>query len=325
MPIAISGVPVTPAPTPTPLPPGYYQKPFPAPSVEVPSLAPYQFWFNGFTFGPGTALEIKKINGADMPTVRTGDSGRPRDHGLFVGLDVMGGNELTLEGDLQTDNVSFAHAWQALAAATVPGGTIESPLYMALPGYGTLVSMRRVRKRNMPIDITFALGNLAAVTFLFAASDPRFYSTPTASQSATPPGTSSGFTFPLTFPLSFGGGSAAGVISVTNSGNIESRPILTVEGPCTNPSITLASVEGSPNLTFGLAMNAGDKLVLGTDLHTATYYTAGSTIGATRLYALVAGSQWFTLGPGVSTLQFWTSDPEPSGKLTCESASANII
>jgi Siphovirus-type tail component, C-terminal domain len=323
VPILVSGTPSTPSPV--TLAAGYYQKPFPAPGVTVPALAPYQFWFNGLTMGPNTSVELKKINGLDLPTIRSGDSERPREHGMFVGLDVMSGGELTLEGDLQADGVSFAHAWQALSSATVPMGVVEAPLYMGLPGYGTLVSMCRVRKRSIPIDIQFALGELAGVTLLFAASDPRLYSTPTQTASVSPPGTSSGFTFPLTFPLSFGGGGVAGVLSLNNTGNIEVKPILTIEGPCKDPSITLASAEGSPNLTFELEMAAGDRLVLNTDMHTATYYTAGSTIGATRWYTLAPGSQWFTLPPGVSTLQFLTRDPTPSGTLTAEWASGNIL
>jgi hypothetical protein len=304
---------------------GYYQKPFPAPSVSVPSLVPYQFWFNGLTMGPGTSLEIKKINGTELPTIRTGDSERPREHGMFAGLDVMAGGELTLEGDLQKDSVSFGHAWQALSSATVPMGVVEAPLYMNLPGYGTLVSMCRIRKRSIPIDITFALGELASVTLLFAATDPRLYSTPTQSASVTPPGTRTGFSLPLSFPMSFGGGSVAGVLNINNQGNIDTKPILTVEGPCTNPSITLASAGSSPNLTFLLTMAAGDRLVLDTDMHTATYFTSGSTIGATRWYTRAPGSQWFTLEPGINELQFLTSDPTPSGTLTAEWAPARIL
>jgi hypothetical protein len=324
VPIIVSGEPVTPKPS--PLAPGAYLQPFPEAGVSIPALLPYQFWFNGFTFGPNTALELKKINGMDMPTVRSGDSGRPRDHGLFVGLDVMGGRELTLEGDLSAHGTTtFVEAWQALSAATVPGGTVQAPLYFGLPGYGTLVTQARVRKRQMPIDITFSLGNLAGITLLFAASDPRAYGAPTVSSSVVPPNNSGGFGFPLGFPVTFGAGSGSGALSVTNNGDIETRPRLIVEGPCTNPSITLASVEESPNLTFNLAMNAGDRLVLDTDLHKATYYTAGSTFGVTRIYALEEGSQWFTLPPGTSTIQFRTSDPEPTGLLTCESASAWVV
>ncbi len=298
---------------------------FPAYGTTVPSLQPYQFSFRGFELGPNTALEIKKINGADLPNVRTGDSERPRERGMFAGLDLLGGGELIIEGDLKADNVSFAHALQALSAATVPSGTAEYPLYMNHPAYGTLVATSRIRKRAIPIDIRYALGNLAEVSLLWAATDPCWYSTPTLSASVTPPGATAGFSFPLTFPLTFREASVAGVLSLNNEGDIDTKPIFTVEGPCTDPSITLASGEGSPNLTFELTLSAGDTLVIDTDMHTAMLYSFGSTIGSTRWYALAPGSKWFTLAKGFNTVQFLTSDPVPSGKLTVEYCSAWIV
>lgn len=312
--------------TPGTLDPGYYQKPFPSPAVSVPALTNYQFWFNGLTMGPGTNLEILKLEGLDLPNMRTGDAGRPRDRGRFVGADFLDGRDITITAQLAaTPTTSFATGWGQVAAATAPtpGGTIESPLYLNLPGFGTLVTQARVRKRNMPIDITFALGNLANVTLMFSSSDPCWYSTPTLNPSVSPPGTSAGFAFPLSFPLSFGGGGVAGSLSVTNNGDIDVRPLLVITGPCTNPSVTLAST--GANLTFGLTMNTGDQLVIDTDMHTATFFTSGSTIGSTRLYTLVQGSQWFSLPPGASTLQFLTGDPTASGTLTVEYASAYVI
>lgn len=308
---------------------GYYQKPFPAADVTTPTTAPYQFYYNGFYIGPNSAFELKKINGLWLPNVRSGDSGRPREHGLFAGLDVLGGSEVTLEGDLHASSEeSFQEALEnlALVTAPIPDGVTETPLYFNLPGYGLLVKMCRVRKREIPIDITYVLGELASVAVLLASIDPRVYSAPTVSQSVTPPGTGGGFTFPLKFPLKFAGSGPVGELSVVNAGNIDSPLVMVIEGPCHEPSITLASAPGAPNLTFELSMNEGDRLVLSSDLHTALYYTAGSSFGADRLDALAEGSQWFSLpAGGTSTIQFLTNDPEPTGLLTVESCSARII
>src|ERR1017187_891607 len=126
---------------------------FPPPGTSVPTLAPYQLNYNGLTMGPGTVFEFQKLEGFDMPTVRTGDAGRARDHGLFIGLDLMGGREITVTGDMLATSST---AWANLAGATVPGGVSEQPLYVNLPVFGTLVCMARVRKRAMPIDFTAA-------------------------------------------------------------------------------------------------------------------------------------------------------------------------
>lgn len=322
MPIVIPGE-TTPL-TPGTLAEGYYQKPFPAAGVSVPTLAPYQMWFNGLTIGPDTPLELKKIEGLDQPAVRSGDSGRPRTHGLFAGLDVMGGREITVTGQLSKGaSGTFQHAWEQLVVATVPGGSIEAPLYVNLPGYGTLVSMCRMRRRNMPIDIQFALGELADVVLQWAASDPRLYSTPTQSVTTVATGTTGGMRFPVGFPLSFGGESAVGAVKITNTGNINVPHKMLVEGPAPNPSITLATAVGAPTLTFNMTLAAGDVLALDTDMHTATYYTAGTTSGSSRLNTLALGSQWFTLPPGENEIQFTSSTGE--GKLTIEYASANIL
>lgn len=295
---------------------------FPASTVAVPTLSYYQFSYQGYTFGPGTPLELTKIEGVDMPVVRNGDAGRPRETGRFVGLDVLDGRDIAITGELLTTDPT---AWLTLASATAAGGTAEYPLYFNTPSWGTLVTMVRPRKRPMPIDIKAALGNLVDVVLGFSGSDPRWYSTPTNSASVTSPGTTTGFTFNATFPLSFGGGSSVGTLAVVNAGNIDIPPILTVTGPCTTPSITNASLPGAPNLLFGVTLNAGDQLVINTDMHTATLFTAGSTLGSSRVYTLGQGSQWWTLWPaggsfsvpgGSNTIQFLSSDPTPSGTLT---------
>lgn len=294
---------------------------FPAVGVTPPALASYQFSWLGYTIGPNQPLELTKIEGLDMQGVRTGDSGRARDRGRFIGLDEMDGRDITLTGELALTHTN----WEALAAALVPGGVTESPLWFALPGWGTLATMARVRKHNMPLETQAVLGQLANITVQWSCSDPCFYTTPTQDPSVTPPGTTAGFSFPLAFPLSFGGGTLAGALSINNTGNIESRPLLVVTGPCTGPSITNSSAPGSPNIAFNLAMASGDTLVIDMDMHTATYFTAGSTIGGNRLASRVRGSQWWSLQPGVNSIEFLTSDTTATGTLTVEYASAILL
>jgi hypothetical protein len=275
---------------------------------------------NALSMGPGTNLELTGLEGIDMPAVRSGDAGRARDHGAFAGLDLMGEREVIIKGDLHNLTGTFSEAWQECANATVPGGTIQYPLFLNTATWGTLSTLVRVRKRQMPVEITFTLGNLAKVMFLFAGTDPRWYG-PTQQRSVKPPASVGGFTWPLKWNLKWGGGGYTGALSVTNAGNIETRPILTVEGPCTNPSIQNATAPGGPTLTFGLTLLAGETLVIDTDMHTAILYSSGSTAGSARAGLLTAGSKWWTLEPGTSTIQFLGSE----GALTVEYASAWII
>jgi hypothetical protein len=287
----------------------------------IPTLSAWQMNFNNaLSLGPGTNLELTGLEGIDMPAVRSGDAGRARDHGAFAGLDVLGEREIIVKADLHNATGTFTAAWQECSDATVPGGTIQYPLFLNTTTWGTLATLVRVRKRQMPVDITFTLGNLAKVMFLFAGTDPRWYA-PTQQLSVKPPTSVGGFTWPLKWNLKWGGGGYTGALAVNNAGNIETRPILTVEGPCVNPAIQNATATGGPTLTFNLTLNAGEKLVIDTDMHTAILYSSGSTAGSTRTGLLVSGSKWWTLNPGVSTVQFLASQ----GTLFCEYASAWII
>lgn len=290
---------------------------FPPYGTAVPSLANYQFQFRGYTFGPNTPLELTKIEGIDLPAIRSGDSGRPRDQGEFIGLDLMAAREVTILGEL---NIRTEHSWAELATATLPGGTIETPLFLSLPGYPILASMSRVRKRQMPVDIKFALGNLADVTLLFKASDPRWYGETT--RVSTAPAHALGYKWSHKYSYKYGAGSVAGSVSVTNAGNYETRPKLIVEGPCTNPSITNATVGAT--LAFGVTLNTGDQLIIDTDMHTATLFSSGTSVGTTRLGTLVPGSQWFALEPETtSTIQFLAGSSE--GTLSVEYAPAYVL
>lgn len=307
---------------------------FPDVSVSVPTLTANQQWFGGLTIGRGTVLGFQKVEGLDMPDIRTGDAGRPRTRGMFKGLDLLGGRQITLTGKL-VPTVELYDSWEALANATVPGGVTETPFFFNLPTFGTLVSMVRVRKRSMPIDLQAAIGNPINVALMFAASDPALYGL-TVSQSVSPPPSLTGYTYPKTYNASYGGGSSAGALSVVNPGNVDCPAIMTITGPCTNPSVTNASIPGAPTLAFNLTLNAGDTLVLDTDMSTATYFTSGSTFGSSRNADRAAGSQWFTIWPangengttvagGINQLQFLTGDPVATGTLTVQSAPAYIL
>jgi phage-related protein len=134
-------------------------------------------------------------------------------------------------------------------------------------------------------------------------------------------------TFPITFPLSFGGGSAAGTVTADNTGNIEMRPIITITGPVTNPTVEnettgLSLTFSNPN-QVSYTLNSGDQLVIDLDAHQIMYYPDGSSIGASRRNWLVSGSTWWDLPPGTSTIGFSSDDASlPSPVPTCEVAFA---
>jgi Phage tail protein len=299
-----------------------------APStVTPPSLSDWQFQFNGLTFGVDTAYALIQADGLDMPVVRTSDVSRPRDTGQFIGIDLLDGRDITLTLDMTTNGTSLQNATTAFATAFVPPATgqTESLLWMSFPNLPLLVCSARVRKRAISIDLPWSVdtGFVKAAVVSLHCTDPRVYSGTTATtvNLPTPPG---GMTFPATFPLAFGGGSTAGVITCNNTGNIEMRPIITITGPVTNPTVENATTGYSltfsnPNQT-SYTLNSGDQLVIDTDLHQVTYYPSGSTSGSSRRNWLVYGSTWWDLPAGTtSTINFSSDDASlPSPVPTCQ-------
>jgi hypothetical protein len=116
--------------------------------------------------------------------------------------------------------------------------------------------------------------------------------------------------------LTFGTVAPSGV-TVTNAGNTETRPVLVINGPVTNPSVSNASITGGPTLQFsnpnqtGYTVAAGDQLVIDTDTHSILYYVGGVSSGsapASRGSWLVPGSTWWDLPPGANLIQFLSQD-----------------
>lgn len=292
---------------------------FPAPSVTPPTFTQYPTaYYNGITFGGTTSpFQIRAdpgIEGLDMPTVRTGDTDAPRMLGEYVGLDLLSGRDITVTIDVGPPFGSYtnlAGAMAALRVALTPTYSTELPFYAQLPNGPQVVSMVRPRKRGTTVDIAYTLGQLAQnIPIQFHGTDPALYAAQTLSPSVGVPAPLGGFTFPLTFPLSFGGGSVAGIITATNSGDIPCWPILTFTGPMTSPRLTNSSISGTPYIQFLTTLLTGDTLVVNTDpkYRSAVYTTSGSTVGASRMYTLAQGSNWFAINPGVNTLQFTTLD-----------------
>ncbi len=305
---------------------------FPDPTVLPPSLANWQFSYQGLTFGHASPIKVSQVSGlGDLATVRTADVSRPRDHGELIGLDLYGGRDITIDLEAETGTGTIQSTLLVLAEATQVGLTTEQPLWFQIPNYPLLCVMCRPRKRSTPWDVGYQIGNLGVVSTQFHATDPRIYAvTQTASVGLPVP--TAGLTFPVTFPLTFGSVAPSGV-TVTNSGNTESRPVLVITGPVTNPSVINASIAGSPTLKFtnpnqvGYTVAAGDQLVIDLDTpHSILYYVGGVASGsapASRGSWLAHGSTWWNLPQGANLIQFLSQDSvSVAGTVTVQYASA---
>ena len=314
---------------------------FPSPSLTPPTLANWQFSYNGALIGSAQPAGVLQVQGlGDLATIRSGDIARPRDHGELIGLDVFGGRDIQINVAAFTDATSLQDTLNAIANATPVGLTTEQPLWFNIPGYpAPLAAMCRTRKRATPWDFNYSAAVFGQPVLSLHATDPRIYA---AGQQVTVglPNPTSGMTFPATFPLTFGSGGSGGV-TVTNAGNTEMRPVLVITGPVTNPSVRNASIASVPTLKFSnpfqttYTVLTGDQLVVDLDLHTVLYYTGGILSGsapASRGAWLVSGSTWWDLLPasgpnsisgGNNTIQFLSQDSASvAGTCTVQWASA---
>ena len=306
------------------------------PTTTAPTLANWELQYNGLNIGATTTYDVTQIDGLDLPTIRNGDVVRPRDHGELIGLDFMGGRDVTLTADFVSDGTSLQHAAEALASAFAVGLNVEQPLWIQIPNLPCLAMMARTRKRTVPIDLGYSVSALATTSILMHSTDPRLYTTPTTATVGLP-APLGGLTFNATPNFTFGGGGTYGSISATNSGNVEMRPTFTITGPVTAPVVQ--NVTTGWILTFtnpsgvGYTLNAGDTLTVDTDLRTVLYTASGSTSPQPRRNWLTAGSIWpdpvrgiAGLAPGGNGIEFSSADSSAvSGTLSLSWASAYLI
>jgi hypothetical protein len=103
-------------------------------------MVPFTMQYGFFRFGVGfNGVDWKEIDGLDISTMRTGNSGRPRDQGEFTGYDFFGGRDLIFKGDVAGggDPNPLATVQQninIIGSVFQAQGNIESSLYLWLPG-----------------------------------------------------------------------------------------------------------------------------------------------------------------------------------------------
>lgn len=304
-------------------------------AVSWPTLTSFQAQYQGtaaspVVFGPSTIFNFqpKGLAGLALPATRNSDSDRPIARGQFKGLDLFSGRDITLTFDTGPPAGSYATLAAATSALraitnTADNGDVEYPFFVQFPNSPLVGIMTRVRNRDIPVDLTYSLGNMAQnCVVLMHATDPFFYSQTQSNTIGLPtPGT--GASFPWSYPLSFGSGGGSSVLSLTNAGDVECYPILTITGPCTYPTISNNSIAGTPTIQFGVTMATGDQLVIDTDLKTATYFSAGSALGQSAMATIQQGWTWWSMPSGTNAIQFASKDSTSvAGTLNVQWASA---
>lgn len=250
------------------------------------------------------------LQGWDSPDVRSQYVDRQADHGAWAGATYLGPRVITLTGTIVAPNLPALDAAmdQLAAAASLTDTTLT--VNETTPRQCTVRRSGRVLMQ--PVT-----DRIATYSVLLTAPDPRRYSTTLQSQSTALPSTSGGLTLPITLPIVITATTVSGTFVLANSGTIATRPVLTVTGPVTTPTILAQRPDGSvTQLTYSDTLNSGDVLVIDCDAHTVVLNGTAS-----RRRYLSGG--WPEIPPGSSTTFQWSSpsyDPSATLAGTCRAA-----
>lgn len=290
---------------------------FPAASIVPPAVGNGQYSIGGLLLGSAQTWSVLGVDGLDLPKVRSGDVARPLDAGEFAGLDYLSGRDLTVSLHSQfASDTAMRSALNLLEAQMLPpqDGVTESWLWFQRPGNPLFVCGVRPRQFRLKSERKLTSMHTAQPIVLLHATSAFVYG-PTQAPSAAVGGIAAGYSFNAGFNLSFGGGGSVGIINITNTGVAPARAVYVFQGPLIVPTITNGSMPGNPFMSVNITLNAGDELVVDTDLDgpSCIYYPAGSTAGFSVLIDLVASSVPLMLQVGLNKLVFTSNDPAPTG------------
>ncbi|MCX4911797.1 hypothetical protein [Streptomyces sp. NBC_00878] len=220
--------------------------------------------------GRGTSVRIATIEGLGQPSVRSQDVEPPGEDGLWIGADYYSGRTLRIDAGISQSG-NQAGALDTLAAlqadadsAGVRGsGGLTMSLRLKFPGRPTRVVRGRLRK--LEPDVTKSIHGWIPLDIEFQGQDHLYYADEPDTTSI-PLGILShgGFTAPIVPPFTIAGDPFAvgrpSFLSV--AGTAPTWPLLRVNGPCANPSIT--HVESGVSITVQTTLADGEWVEIDT-------------------------------------------------------------
>lgn len=274
--------------------------------IIYPQMSLGSILFNtGVTDANGVGWLVNQLDGWDYPTLRESNTGRSHDDGIYNDPGYYGQRLLVAHGYF------FSRSALALMAA-------REQLHSSMNVTRTLTpfvinetppKMCMVRQTSGSKDapVQDAGGAVFQFQLQLLAPDPRKYDPAPTQVGTGQPITTGGLTWPMVWPLAWGAASPAGVIFATNKGTIETRPRLTVTGPCINPVLENRTM--SKTLTFATQLFAGEQLVV--DLFSRSVMVDGTV--PRRGSITSTPDQWWGMMPGVNEIHFRTGDGVNTG------------
>jgi hypothetical protein len=280
-----------------------------------------------FGTGPdayGNAWIIEKLEGWDSPDIVGQVLQRGADHGGWAAGQWYAPRALTFQVRASCPNQASRDIARSLMQQVCPPGDL------ALFKYNEPIPKQAWFRRAGKVTETY--DNLQEVDFaaVLICPDPRKYSQTAKIWSAATKQTPTWFGIgPLGSPISpafaMANNTAYNSSTSANAGNFETRPVITIRGPIHYPSITYVNTAQTVSWST-LILNTGDVLTVDFDSRTGWVNGAfivdiplrkipgpyGTFVGhqiSAGYFPADVSSQWFTLWPGLNTLQLTTSSP----------------
>ncbi|MEW5658360.1 hypothetical protein ABGT92_23940 [Streptomyces cinereoruber] len=209
----------------------------------------------------GVAWRLQELQGWDSPEVRTEMQQREADHGAWPSPVYLGARPIAAAGVIEAaDRVSLDGAMERLRSAVALTDTL-------LVVYETTPKQAVVR-RSGKLIMQYLSDRLASYSLMVTAPDPRRYGTVLQTGEALLPIVTGGLAPPVMPPVTIVSTSVSGVISASNAGTFETRPVVIIDGPVNLPRILFQMPDGTVrSLLYSQALGTGDRLVIDTDAH----------------------------------------------------------
>lgn len=270
----------------------------------------WQWSMRGVRMGAGTPYRFRTApEGLGMPAMRTADLPWLANDGAYGAGDWL--QPRVVRAALWVDGGSAAASEQlarSLVAAWAPSRTdVDLELRVA----DARAYLLRGRPRRCELDLSPLKYGHAAAAVEFVALDPYLHDAELQAgvvqlgDATAYPGVTPDLTFDLAFQAP---GVSPGVAFAANLGTAPAYPVVTFQGPVTNPRLE----NRTTGATFDtdVVLSGGDTLVVDMRARTITLN------GTSTLAAMAVGAAYVALEPGTNELAYRSDDPTPTAS-TC--------
>lgn len=267
----------------------------------------FKYMDSGIELNTDPALPFVDITSVkDTPETRQSIRNREGIDGGFVDAEFYNTRTIVLDGYAYAHPDNIADYLFRLEANYRPKRSAH-PFYFSLPGIGEVVYLAKSLGINYTFDPLISTGRVP-IQFQLNAEDPTVYSADQYNETLTPyfSYAQKGRSYSRIYPLTYGGENdlKGNTAQIVNRGYKETTALIRLEN-ITDPWVI--HEQSGRYLKFDLDMSFGDYLEI--DLRNRTVRMNGAT---NRSNALLGGSTWFMLEPGINTLRFYGSSSAAS-------------